>query len=145
MRPFELLFYFLLYRHYRHRLLGNTFSPLTIFFNGNFRRFLMKMVAWLQQDSYISLVNRLRALKIDYGKGFTTELTQGPEQSLLKISSCFYQTIFQREEVPQLTSACCCSQDRVWLEGAPRTRVYAGLESSIAQGDTCCKFLVKRE
>ncbi|KAL4513196.1 hypothetical protein Ndes2437B_g09181 [Nannochloris sp. 'desiccata'] len=79
--------------------------------------FTMKMVAWLQRDSYTSLVNRLRALKIDYGKGFTTEIKQGPEHSSLRISSCFYRNIFELEEVPQLTSACCCSQDRVWLEG----------------------------
>lgn len=106
---------------------------------------MMKMVAWLQRDSYISLVNRLKALEIDYGKGFTTELTQGPEQSSLRISSCFYQTIFDLEEVPQLTSACCCSQDRIWLEGAPRRKVVSGLESSIAHGDDCCLFLVEKE
>jgi len=106
---------------------------------------MMKMVAWLQRDSYTSLVNRLRALEIDYGKGFKTEFTHGPEQSSLQISSCFYHTIFELEEVPQLTSACCCSQDRVWLEGAPRRKVISGLESSIAQGDACCLFLVKKD
>jgi hypothetical protein len=105
---------------------------------------MMKMVAWLQRDSYISLVNRLRALKLDYGKGFSTDLIQGPEQSSLTVSSCFYQALFELEEVPQLTSACCCSQDRVWLEGAPRKGVNAGLESSLAQGDGCCRYVVQK-
>jgi L-2-amino-thiazoline-4-carboxylic acid hydrolase len=104
----------------------------------------MKMVAWLQRDSYKSLSNRLRALKLDYGKGFTTELLQGPDKSVLKISSCFYKTIFEVEDVPQLTAACCCSQDRVWLEGAPRKGVNAGLESSMAQGHPCCRFVVEK-
>lgn len=105
---------------------------------------MMKMVAWLQRDSYTSLVNRLRALKLDYGRGFKTDLVKGPKKSSLTVTSCFYQNIFEIEGVPQLTAACCCSQDRVWLEGAPRKGVNAGLESCIAQGDGCCKFIVEK-
>ena len=105
----------------------------------------MKMVAWIQRDSYTSLVNRLRALKLDYGKGFDTELKQHPTRSSLIIYSCFYHRLFESEDVPQLTLACCCSQDRVWLEGAPRKGVNAGLERCIAQGDPCCTFFVEKK
>jgi hypothetical protein len=106
--------------------------------------FMMKMVAWMQRDGYNALVNRLRALKVDYGKGFITELEQGPTRSSLLITSCFYHTVFELEDVPQLTAACCCSQDKVWLEGVKRKGVVAGLEDSIAQGDGCCRFYVEK-
>lgn len=108
------------------------------------RRFLMKVTSWLQRDSYKSLVGRLRGLKLDYGRGFTSDLIQGPERSTLTIRSCFYRDIFDAEEVTQLTAACCCNQDKVWLEGAPREGVASGLESSMANGDQECCFYVEK-
>ena len=78
-------------------------------------------------------------------KGLQANLIQGPEESILTVSSCFYKNFFDIEDVPQLTAACCCSQDRVWLEGAPRKGVNAGLESCMAQGDASCKFFVSQE
>ena len=105
----------------------------------------MKVTSWLQRDNYKSLVSRLRGLKLDYGRGFTSDLIQSPQYSSLTITSCFYKNLFDAEEVPQLTAACCCSQDKVWLEGAPKKGVAAGLISSMAYGDKeCCFFVQKR-
>ena len=104
----------------------------------------MKLVAWLQRDPYAALSSRLRALPLDYGRGFESELVAGPTRSTLTVTSCFYQRLFEAEGAGQLTACCCCSQDRVWLEGAPRKGVASGLESCIAQGDPRCRYFVEK-
>jgi hypothetical protein len=105
----------------------------------------MKATSWLQRDSYATLVRRLQGLALDYGNSFVTELARGPNTSSLKVHSCLYQQVFEAEGLPQLTSCCCCTQDRVWLEGATLKGVHAGLQSSIADGDSVCCFVVHKD
>ena len=109
--------------------------------------FLMRMASWLQRDPYASLVSRLRGLKLDYGLGFASTLhivDQPHHQASLTIAKCFYREIFEEENVVQLARCCCCSVDRVWLEGAKLNHVFAGLVDSMASGDKKCCFVVKK-
>jgi hypothetical protein len=110
-------------------------------------RFLMRVAGWVQRDSYATLAGRLRGLQHDYGPSFETTLAHGAAECSLTVTSCFYHRLFEVEGQPQLLACCCCSQDRVWLEGGglPRRGARAALVASRAQGDTRCCFSVRRE
>lgn len=105
---------------------------------------LMKIASWFQSNPYESLKGRLHALRIDYGNGFQTQVEQGPFLSKLTIEKCLYHEIFTSESVSHLTSCCCCSQDKVYLEAAPSPRVLAGLVKSKGLGDSECCFVVQK-
>ena len=50
------------------------------------------------------------------------------------------------EGVPQLATCTCCSQDKVWLEGARYSGVQsAGRVAAISEGDAACCFRVTRD
>lgn len=76
----------------------------------------MKITSIFQRDRYSSLVHRLKALHLDYGKSFDTTLAIREDSSELIVRSCPYHRIFSAEEVPQLTSCCCCTQDSMWFK-----------------------------
>ena len=66
-------------------------------------------------------------------------------QSSLTISRCLYVEVFAEEGAPQLAAACCCSQDRVWLEAAQYRGVQAGRTAAISAGDPHCCYVVRRQ
>lgn len=129
----------------------------------------MRMTSFLQRDRYASLVRRLKALRVDYGPAFDTSLQVGEVSSKLTIRSCPYHRIFEIEELPQLLSCCCCSQDAMWFHDekkpvpvdhkfhdstafvpfTPHKRqaaCAAGLVSSMADGQsTECRFVVRKD
>lgn len=43
-------------------------------------RFMLKATKWLHRDGYAALAARLRGLQLDMGRGFATQLQQGPEE-----------------------------------------------------------------
>eukprot|EP00887_Chlorella_sp_A99_P003566 scaffold7.g3566.t1 len=104
----------------------------------------LRLTKWMQPDGFAALCARLRGLQADYGAGFGSQLHVGESDAWLTITSCFYRELFEAEGVPQLAAACCCSQDRVWLEGPHYSGVRAGLEESQAAGDPCCCFRVEK-
>ena len=113
---------------------------------------LLRLTSWLHWDPFASLAARLRGLQADYGAGFRTALEQeagppggaAPRAMSLRVTSCFYRELFEEEGAPALAAAACCSQDRVWLEGAAYAGVHAGLTSCMARGDEACCFRVER-
>lgn len=66
-------------------------------------------------------------------------------QSSLTISRCLYHDVFSEEGAPQLASACCCSQDRVWLEAVAYRGVQAARIAAISAGDPHCCYVVRRQ
>ena len=106
----------------------------------------MRAVAVLQRDHYQTLVGRLRGLAADYGPAFDATLAEeaGGGGARLTLRACLYHRLFEAEGLGQLTGACCCSQDRGWLEGASYRGVDAGLRGCIAEGDPACVFTVTR-
>lgn len=106
---------------------------------------LMKLASWFQADHFDFLCGRLRGLQMDYGNGFQTQLEQGPLLSKLTVERCLYYEIFTSESAPQLTSCCCCSQDKGWLEAVPGHKgIIAGLLKSRTFGDSTCCFVVQK-
>lgn len=105
----------------------------------------MKLTSFFHRNDYETAVGRLQALHLDYGHGFGMVLKKGQEISTLTIHSCLYNEIFKQEGSENLSSCCCCSQDRIWLESNSFRSVFATLVSSQASGDALCRFVVRRQ
>lgn len=108
-------------------------------------RLLMKLTSFLHRNDYETAVGRLQALHLDYGHGFGMVLKMGQEISTLTIHTCLYNEIFKQEGSENLSSCCCCSQDRIWLESHSFRNVFATLVSSQASGEALCRFIVRRQ
>lgn len=107
---------------------------------------LQRIAMWLSKDRLAMAAKRLRLLKLDYGDAFDIEYkeTEGVE-SKIRISTCFYGEFFGDEGAPELTRACCCSVDKNWFECIEDDQIRFLMSSSIAEGDSSCQMVIKRE
>ena len=109
---------------------------------------LDRVALWMSRDKFAMLSKRLKLLKMDYGDSFDIEYSEGEHETRLKVTSCFYENIFQEEKVPELTRSCCCSVDKLWFEGINMkkdVKVTFEQNASIADGDATCELVVKKQ
>ena len=114
---------------------------------------LQRMAFWLSTNKFGMLANRLKLLKMDYGDAFDIDYSELQEEgekekeSKLRMRSCFYHRLFTEEGAPELTQSCCCSVDMIWFQGIEEKArgVTFHRASSIAEGDSMCELIVRKE
>ena len=111
---------------------------------------LQRMSMWLTRNKFSMVAKRIKLLSLDYGSSFETSVEEEEGlECVLTVKSCFYDRFFREMEVPELTSATCCSVDALWFT-SDAIRDDGSLEfsrpSSIAEGDDACVLrLVNRK
>ena len=124
--------------------------------------YLLRFVLLFTSDAFGSSVRRLKALRLDMGRSFSSSVTvkercafqlflnsplSGPcltctccgyycclhRSAQLDIRSCLYNDILKEEEAGSLLECCCCSQDSVWCVIAACTHCF-NIHSSPQEG-----------
>mmetsp|Transcript_25805 Transcript_25805/g.72255 ORF Transcript_25805/g.72255 Transcript_25805/m.72255 type:complete len:281 (+) Transcript_25805:206-1048(+) len=107
-------------------------------------RYMLKGTLYLSSDPFKSMARRLHSLKSDLGAAVTADITESEQSAMMEVSSCLYNDMFEAEELPQLTSCCCCSVDRMWFEGLERFGVGFSFPKRLSEGDGKCCFKLNR-
>ncbi|KAK9810640.1 hypothetical protein WJX73_006470 [Symbiochloris irregularis] len=121
-----------------HAHMGDHTSPVL--------RFLLRSTLFLSRDPYALALRRLKALQLDYGKAFQSQLNLTSDRSAeLQIDRCFYADIFNAEDASELLSTCCCSQDKVWFDTLDSRGVTFQQSSWIGHdASKCCRLQIRK-
>jgi len=107
---------------------------------------IVRVSLFLSRSPYSLMVRAMRALKYDYGKTFEFNQVDSSSKHCVVVSKCFYNDLFKREGVPELTQCCCCSIDSLWFESLDK-QVH-GVEfqhsSSMADGASVCEMCLRQ-
>ncbi|CAL5224799.1 g7543 [Coccomyxa viridis] len=106
--------------------------------------YLLRFAMLFQRDPYDSAVRRLKALRLDFGRGFQTEVTADGRTAELTVHRCLYKDIFQEEDAMQLLQCCCCSQDSVWFEGLERQHIGFARQEWLGSSGRCCRMQLRQ-